>query len=672
MIFPLTVVRSAGLPFSALESPVFDLPAVESAWHRAKEHLHELGMAWPAIFKQALAAMPDSARRTTLYNFSRKVRRQVASGQFVPIAYPDRAEAPPVELVHAIAQWNAAIAAEQQGKHRFEVLYFETLTDEIKRLQHLAAGETLQGALLFTSHDLLQQLPAWTQKAVSDFDKKDRRMARAVWQYAARATYKTTPRSRLATVGVVDAAKVATDEASPWMDGEEWGLSAGKKNTSKITPNAALLPLLYDALLKAPAFYHTLKITLNPCIHQSESTNYEWLYYNGAQESFQQAEAGEALNFIANTLLSAPAPYTFTGLLALLTTATDNPQESEILLFHLADTGFLEWVWPENGLSSNWCSSLYQYLGYLPALPVIADAAQVLQWLKTAARTLPFQSVPQARTTIAEAADLLNGFLQRYGVDCPPIAPEQVFYEDVAHHQPPLPCADALQKWAEQLSLLVQDAATTPAKAVLHGHGALEHAKVAQFLRDHYPDNDPVSFSDFSKKYTGVFDNKKNFTQLKLSYQFKNPNTKANPIKTGALLQVFQENGQQKAVLNALYPGGGKLLSRWLHLFDAQYSRVVAQWNAEPHLAAFPWQHPAIGCHNCLASHRSPGQICLSGTISRPVSYMTAKQATRFSLQISVWMRQIQSLRSCGFYGLRGVVFPLSAFRIPLKPCLKG
>ena len=32
----------------------------------------------------------------------------------------------------------------------------------------------------------------------------------------------------------------------------------------------------------------------------------------------------------------------------------------------------------------------------------------------------------------------------------------------------------------------------------------------------------------------------------------------SEPVKIGALLQVFKENGEYKAVVNAMYPGGGK------------------------------------------------------------------------------------------------------------------
>ncbi len=62
--------------------------------------------------------------------------------------------------------------------------------------------------------------------------------------------------------------------------------------------------------------------------------------------------------------------------------------------------------------------------------------------------------------------------------------------------------------------------------------------------------------------------------------------------KVGALLQIFQENGQYKAVVNAMYPGGGKLFARWLPLFPAEVSEQLKNWSVSAPLAevSFPWQ----------------------------------------------------------------------------------
>jgi hypothetical protein len=67
------------------------------------------------------------------------------------------------------------------------------------------------------------------------------------------------------------------------------------------------------------------------------------------------------------------------------------------------------------------------------------------------------------------------------------------------------------------------------------------------------------------------------------------------PDKIGALLQVFWENNRPCAVVNALYPGGGKMFARWLHLFPQRAGQTLRDWQAvklknQNSKLAFPWQ----------------------------------------------------------------------------------
>jgi hypothetical protein len=64
----------------------------------------------------------------------------------------------------------------------------------------------------------------------------------------------------------------------------------------------------------------------------------------------------------------------------------------------------------------------------------------------------------------------------------------------------------------------------------------------------------------------------------------------ANTGKIGLVAQFFQEDGQWRAVLNGLYPGGGKLFARWLHLFPDYVRERVGDWLNVGDPIAFPWQ----------------------------------------------------------------------------------
>jgi lantibiotic biosynthesis protein len=49
----------------------------------------------------------------------------------------------------------------------------------------------------------------------------------------------------------------------------------------------------------------------------------------------------------------------------------------------------------------------------------------------------------------------------------------------------------------------------------------------------------------------------------------------------GTFAQVYYENGELKAVLNASFPGFGKMFSRFLHLFDGSLTEELRTWNTE-------------------------------------------------------------------------------------------
>lgn len=600
-IFPVMVIRSGGLPLKALECPVFDQNQVESAWEQSNQLLLHLAAAWPDIFRQTLATLPESTVRTVVYNLSRKMRKQLATGFYTIIQYPVVAEIP-VEFSQAVQEWNHAVATAADYQQRYSSHYSTVLKTELERLQHVAMGETLQRALLFTSHELLKPLPVWAVKSVDNFTKKDRQIARSVWQYAARATFKISPRSRFTTVGIW--AKDIPNEQfhNPFND----NVSAAVK--PKITPNVAILPLIYDALLKEPAFYKSLNIVLNPCIVDIQSKYYEWLYYDGVQESFQKTEATPGIDFVVNFFLGKSRSCPYTEILSVLAATVRDENQAEQFLFNLTDSGFVEWELPEKGLSDNWCNTLYNYLGWLSLEPVVIEAASLLQWLKTAARTLPFQTSDQAMETQKEAAAVINGFLRKYRVQCPVFTPEQIFLEDVAHLQEKPGYAEALSEWSAQLVSITQtlDGGVLLHRPLLHGCSAVARAKISQYFREHYGSDSDVPFLEFCQRYMdslqpaagqaneqALIDDlfKKNITQSKFSYQLNNSDKKNNTVKIGALLQPFTENGQIKAVVNAIYPGGGKLLSRWLHLFNTEVKAAMQHWNTAPDATPFPWQH---------------------------------------------------------------------------------
>lgn len=567
-IFPLVVVRRAGISFSILEETVWDGDAVEAALNKttamAESHRQKLLQACD----QTLTHLPENAQRSSVYNARKRIfkGRKPSAAQFSEL---------PEHLRIATADWQMTLGLAAREQHALEQAYAAALLKGYELIQRMAGWPDIRAALLYSSHDLLEQLPALLQKPPSGWRKKEKQTAHALARYVVRAASKTSPFSRFTTVGLQQ--ENVLEEA--FLDYKY-----------SVTPNAGLLPAIYDVLLQHPAFFHALRIRLNPCITRSADA-YAWLHHNGEQEGFQQTTGTPVLNAVVEWLLQSDRKSAFHSLVRYLHSLTDadnSPLEQWIL--DLIDTGFLEWELPESGLSPSWAGNLYQYLGALPAEAVIVETAQLLQWLRTVARTLPYMDSESAIQAQREAWQQIQAYFERNKGVCPDIPLESLFYEDVAYSAAAIVPQQALSAFAENIEKLRFQTAPHPLTGI--------RADFQAFVR-HL--ETPASFLSAARKF------------LEAGKPVADHPEKSQPLrgKTGALLQPYYENGRWKAVVNALYPGGGKMLARWIHLFPASAQQKLQEWNRHNEgLAAFPFQgwyntnfQPAV----CPAALTTPG-----------------------------------------------------------------
>jgi len=441
---------------------------------------------------------------------------------------------------------------------------------------------TLQRALLFASHDLLNSILDLPDSVPpGGWNKKQRKTLFAALRYLSRAAAKTSPFSRLTTVSCqhID----AEDEPLPdFFD----------KNA--VTPNVAFLPLLYDGLLRVPAFYRHLHVQLGAV--EATDEGFRWLMYDGAQESRQSAPLQPALGLVLALLPSGTGPMPFAELLSgMVREIDDAPENIEAFLRQLLDTGFLQWVLPEQGLSASWAGQLYQKLGFFPANPAITAVAALLQHWRNVGRVLAYQPVREAMNTQRELSAYVGSVLSELGVGAGAVSPETMSYEDVdASQHAHIPDAE-LQGLTEQLQRLwqAQDAVVLPP----------DRARLSGVLAP----GECLSLYAFYQRLQA------NPPALPVSPQAVPPWTGS----MGAIMQPYWEDGRWKAVVNGLFPGSGKLMARWLHLFDSRVQEALVQWQY-PEAFAFPWQgwsnanlQPAL-CRNLLLA---PGgrTACLPG-----------------------------------------------------------
>ena len=556
-IFPLMLIRSAGLPLPRLHAPDSDLEMQVLQFFQATANVEDRYRSLLDTFEQEKdRLLSDERLQKILTNYRRLFRKGLPAKEVEIEAH--LIEKRP-DLASAIAELNQQINQKVFILNNIQKSYAARIQAEKRNLLSYAGNEVVCRSLLFGSHSLLEELPDFSISDPEQWNKKQRRTASALLKYVFRAATKTTPFSRLATVGL---------ERSGDADAEFF------MTKPVVTPNVALLPFLYEVLLQEPAFYNNTSVRINPSL-QTTAAGEEWLYHDGMQESVQFIDHKPALQVLKTCLPNNASGLVFSK---LITTAANKLnaelEATQTLVFQLIDYGYLEWVFPENGFSAGWAGRLYQHLGFLPSAPVITDAAFLLQWLRTAARTLPFQPVQGAMEIQREALTQCHTFFQRYGFECPDIPPEQIFYEDTA-----VPVdADVPKEIPDNVLREIRSALVTATPYHVSGL----RAQIIRFGKQLLHEGASVSFLTFSQLF--LKENSPDIQQEVLDNQL-------NVEKIGALFQIYKaESGDFRAVLNALYPGGGKMLARWLHLFPASVAEQLKAWQQEEVLA-FPWQH---------------------------------------------------------------------------------
>ena len=554
------LIRAGGLPLHWLD----DLANVRPPTAEPESDLAENTQT---AFDAALQAVQPSPLRTTIYNARRDFfqKRKLPGAGLQQQWHEHRASPAIAGLLENLEHWKKMQETRAQAARE----YAQALLSNYRHLQQVARNETICRALLFASHDLLRRLPAFAAKPVEQFNKKDRQTALSLLQYLTRTAAKTSPLSRFTTLDL----KRIGQETEPEGD----FLSSLK---TQVTPNVALLPAFYAVLLREPAVQNAFTVSLNPCI-VTGGQEHTWLYFDGENESFQQSAANPVVEKITGILLENGRNIAFARLVALLGDEVEADAGAlQHLLLELIDLGLLEWVLPEKGMSPGWCGALYQFLGFLPNPPQVAvEAASLLQWLRTAARTLPFQPVEVAFEVQQEAVRMVQHFFEKYQGEAPIIPAEQIFFEDAAEMVSSVVPEQAIHQLTQDLATCWKQRNTNVLPTL--------RSRLYAFTRERIEPGQSVDFLTLSKAFL------EHTAEMTTPADMQSFAETSGSKKIGALMQVFRdETGSYRAVVNGLFPGGGKLMARWLHLFAPEHTEQLKVWfsTGNNSLTSFPWQ----------------------------------------------------------------------------------
>lgn len=530
-------------------------------WVNMEEQAANLAAAILILMDNLLAALPESPERTRLYNV-RKVffKDRKFSSNFRKLI-PNEEGAWQI-LSERLQEWEDLQMARQSALDQFE----QAIQTGFQRIQILTDDPVLRSGWLFSSHEWLLRAEEFsTQKA--DFpDKKDRRAGLSIVQYLSRAIFKTSPFSSFTTLSVQSFESTGRDRVGEWFE-----------SRSSVVPNVALLPFIYDALWLEPDFRAGQSLRLNPSVRKMTQGGYEWLYFDGETEAFQQLAGQPLLDHIWNEWKTKEENTSFRNLAGMVMEATSaGLNEAQSWIEKLIQMGFLEWIWPEKGLSPGWCGGLYQYLGYQPGSERTTAAAYLLQWLRTTARTMPFQEPEAVVENQRSAGYQVKSFLEQSGIAPPLIPTEQLFYEDIYRDTPLTIPADVLKQTLDDLHACWQ----MKSEHVLPTY----RASLVSFAQRMLEPGASMNFLDFCKRYLEAPGRDgAGIKERVCMHRFDG--------KVGAVVQFYQENGRYKAVLNGLYPGGGKMFARWMGQLPPADAEVVKSWMEEDpqHLAPFPF-----------------------------------------------------------------------------------
>lgn len=554
-LLPMTLIRSGGLPLSVWNAFATGMPdwvVLHEQEERVRANLYE-------SLNTLLHFLPEGDLRTQVYN----ARKALFQGKNIPPALLNQFPETGVgwtKLSQSLKEREALLQFRKTSEKDFDT----AMMVGFRELCQIAKETVMTKGLLYASHDLRERLYELSGKEPTEWDKRDEKVAMALFQYFTRTVFKTSPLSVFTTLAVQPFSGEDRERVGDWFD-----------SRSVVTPNVAVLPYIYDVLLEDPAFRNSLAVRVNPSVRNFSTGVYDWLYFDGVTEVFQQLPQQPLIDYLWGIMSGLDKAPSFEQLSKWI--ETESEESGEVVcnwLLRLTDIGFLEWIWPEKGLRPGWCGSLYQYLGYLPNSDRVTATAYFLQWLRTTARTLPFQSPETVCQVQKDALVQLQSYFSRFGVEAPAIPVEQIFYEDVFKEvQRSIP-GEVLEQLIKELNNCWQ---TSSSHLLPDFRAALVH-----FARHELVANDRISFLDFCRRFM-------NSNSVERTGAIYAPRYNG---KMGAVVQPFFEDGQYKAVVNGLYAGCGKMYARWWNQIAPQEADGLTQWMQETESTVAPFPFP--------------------------------------------------------------------------------
>jgi hypothetical protein len=542
------------------------------------------------------AAVPDDIRKRVVLPLSRAV-------------FNDRDPKATTELaalgIDGLAEWLDLRTAERSRRAELESLVAAALTEDRERLRMSLGDRDFLSAAALVSPDLVHGAHRYATTPTSAHNKRMRKSEPKLSRYAERAAYRTSPFSHFTVVCL--ATWAATGSGPLRLD----------SRTARVQPNLLLLLRLADAATSHPDFASCLTYRLVRGLRRTE-TGYRFEVMNDDPEhsriyrtrrSVVSVKANPVLDVLTEALRANPNGLSMADLHALLAQRSAAPMSTEVTHAFLTKlrtmgllTSTLQLSQQDPAPALDFAERCADVNGEQPR----RLAAQFRDLHERTERIGELDSVSRARAVEDLRSTWMAAFAQ-WGAPPPPT--DSPLYEDVAVREPAevssarweavradlarlLPALEPLNmshpghalltqtmvdvlgpggrcSYAEFVAMLPQvftSERVTLASILAEINGRDSELEKLLELRERYLD--AVSGTDDVELGDDLIDHLTEHTPARF---------RRSSASTCVFVQPLDVSGDQvdTAVVNAVLDGNGQFLSRFLPLYDNEWTELV-------------------------------------------------------------------------------------------------
>jgi len=721
-LFPHILFRVAGSSLDILDP--LEIRRYESLLERLEsaEEEHRLtAMELSGVIHDLIPEAGDAKAQNQLL----ELKRQVFNQRYQKIArFLNTGEAAPAALRKHIQFF----LSQSEGLSMLRKQWSDNYTDELARIRRHFRGiiteESFLKGLSFSSDVLLTNLAGFLQRDPKAYRNREADLELSLMKYVSRMAAKTSPFSTFTHICSGFLGTGGPPGAGSWVNAAS--SFRGEAVRSTIRLNNHIFRSLKVLCENHSGLLAHLPVRLNPTLHVKDG-RFFFLGSRYNKETFRRIDRNAVLDWLVDYLSDVDNDRVFPLLAGALAQETDGPiGPAEQYLLQLKQLGLVEFEYSVSGTDTGWDRSFVVWLSGLPnRCTAVDEMIDVLNFMREVADKLTrcpsAERVPlmtEAHVRLSKFYNKMTSAIVAQGRSLPerdmffPLKAGALFYEDTSKETGIVCREDTLREFTGRLTGLL-DRAYIPDKqndekrrmtlyfGMKYGPDAV--VDLLQFYEDYYRDvrkkEESVEASIYDQKFAELAEvlsvQRKSWQEMllgelgdvgfeqevvdispamldRVNARFPAPVIDGQAVSGSAFIQFYTGDGAEPmGVVNGLFPGNGKLFSRFLHLFDGGLTEELRAWNRGDrgdflHLENTDACYHNSNLHPSLFDHELSGPDSNTNLPARqhvPVSDLSVRQleGARF-----ISLVQKSTGKRCYLYdlGLLGLDFRSQMFQL--------